>query len=271
MDKETIECVLDYLRTEVVKTLDITGGAPELHADFRYLVIEARKLNLHVIDRCNLTILLEPGQEDLGEFLATHQVEIIASMPCYLEENVDRQRGKGVFEKSIQALQRLNILGYGRTGSDLMLNLIYNPQGPSLPPAQDALERDYKKELGDRYGIEFNKLFTLSNMPINRFGGTLISTGQFDDYIHLLKEAHRDENLENVMCRNLVSVDWQGYVYDCDFNQMLGLHMRHNGKSKVHLSELINVDIEGMPIVVRNHCYGCTAGQGSSCGGALTS
>jgi radical SAM/Cys-rich protein len=221
------------------------------------------------MDRCNLTILGEPGQEDLAGFLADHAVEITASLPCYTEELVDRQRGKGVYEKSIAAIRKLNALGYAKPGSGLTLNLVYNPQGPSLPPAQDKLEADYKRILGETFGIVFDRLFTLANMPIQRFGSTLISKGQFAPYMKLLRDSYREDNLATVMCRTLISVDWQGYVYDCDFNQMLGLPLAIVGKPKVKLAELIGRDLEGNPIAVADHCFGCTAGQGSSCGGAL--
>ena len=266
MSRDTIADVMTYLSVSRVKALDITGGAPELHPHFRSLVTRARELGVHVIDRCNLTILEEPGQEDLAGFLSESEVEIIASLPCYTEELVDRQRGKGVYEKSIRALQKLNAAGFG---TKLALNLVYNPQGPALPPAQEKLEADYKRILGEAHGIVFNRLYTLANMPIQRFGSTLISKGQFNDYMRLLRESHRDENLESVMCRTLLSVDWQGYVYDCDFNQMLGLPMTFGRKERIHLAELIGRDLHGNPIAVRDHCYGCTAGQGSSCGGAL--
>jgi radical SAM/Cys-rich protein len=271
MSRETMADVVTYVGISRVKNLDITGGAPELHPHFRELVARARELGVHVIDRCNLTILEEPGQEDLAGFLAAHEVEVTASLPCYTEELVDRQRGKGVYDKSIRALKRLNSAGYGNR---LPLNLVYNPQGPSLPPAQDKLEADYKRILGETHGIVFNRLFTLANMPIQRFGSTLVTKGQFNDYMRLLREAHRDENLEGVMCRTLLSVDWQGYVYDCDFNQMLGLPLQLAGQdrktaTRVRLAELIGRDLQGNPIAVRDHCYGCTAGQGSSCGGAL--
>ena len=271
MGRETLADVLAYLEAARVGTLDITGGAPELNPYFRELVTRARSLGLQVMDRCNLTILEEPGHEDLASFLAAQRVEIVASLPCYLEDNVDRQRGKGVFEISIRALRRLNALGYGREGSDLGLSLVYNPQGPVLPPEQAQLERDYRRHLGERFGIEFNRLYTLANMPIQRFGSTLVSKGQFRDYMLLLRGAHREENLDAVMCRSLVSVDWQGYVYDCDFNQMLGLPLRLNGRPRVHLRQLTSDDLDGNPIVAMDHCYGCTAGQGSSCGGALAS
>ena len=269
MDQETLEDVLAFMRTSGVETLDITGGAPELHPGFRRLVRAARRLGVRVMDRCNLTILLEPGQEDLAELLADQRVEIVASLPCYLEENVDKQRGLGVYGRSIQALKRLNALGYGRQGMGLVLNLVYNPLGAFLPPAQADLERDYKRELHQRFGIAFNSLFTLTNMPIQRFGSTLVSKGKFQTYMQLLKGAHRDEHLDAVMCRSLISLDWQGYLYDCDFNQMLDVPLRANGAPRSHIRDLIGVDLEGAPIAVANHCYGCTAGQGSSCGGAL--
>jgi len=270
MSREVLAEVMTFVGVSAVKTLDITGGAPELHAHFRELVVKARELGTHVIDRCNLTILEEPGYEDLAVFLRRNEVEIIASLPCYTEELVDRQRGKGVYDLSIKALKRLNALGYGAAGSSLVLNLIYNPQGPSLPPPQAKLEADYKRVLGETHGIVFNRLYTLANMPIQRFGSMLVSKGQFNRYMQLLREAHRPENLETVMCRTLVSVDWQGYVYDCDFNQMLGLPLRVSGAKRVRLAELIGRDLEGNAITVRDHCYGCTAGQGSSCGGALS-
>jgi radical SAM/Cys-rich protein len=269
MSRETIGDALAFLGVTGVKTLDITGGAPELHPHFRELVERARELGVRVVDRCNLTILEEPGQEGLGVFLKSNQVEIIASLPCYTEELVDRQRGKGVYEKSIRALRRLNGLGYGVPGGRLVLNLVYNPQGPSLPPDQATLEGEYKRVLGERHGIVFNRLLAIANMPIQRFGSTLVSKGQFDAYMALLHRSHRPENLDAVMCRDTLSVDWQGALYDCDFNQMLGLPLRLEGRKRVHLSELIGRDLAGNPIAVRDHCYGCTAGQGSSCAGAL--
>lgn len=269
MAGETVEQVLAYLAASGAATLDLTGGAPELNPHFRPLVARARALGVKVIDRCNLTVLEEPGQEDLAAFLAGHQVEVIASLPCYTEELVDRQRGKGVYEKSVRGIRRLNELGYARAGSGLVVNLVYNPQGASLPPAQEKLEADYKRILGETFGIAFNSLYTLANMPIQRFGSTLVSKGQFNDYMQLLRGAHSEGNVAGVMCRTLVSVDWRGYVYDCDFNQMLGLPLRIAGKARPHLTDLIGRDLDGNPIVVRDHCYGCTAGQGSSCGGAL--
>jgi len=269
MSSEVLDVVLAFLARKRAATLDITGGAPELHPHFRKLVRAARRMALRVMDRCNLTILEVPGQEDLAQFLAREQVEITASMPCYLEDNVDRQRGKGVFEASLRGLQSLNRLGYGLAETGLVLNLVYNPQGPSLPPSQETLEADYKRVLGEDYGIAFNRLYTLANMPIQRFGAVLISQGEFDRYLDLLRHAHLDANLEHVMCRNLISVDWRGYVYDCDFNQMLDLPLEHEARRRTHLSDLLDAELAGKPIRVAGHCYGCTAGQGSSCGGAL--
>jgi len=270
MTRETVGVVLAFLAASGVTTLDITGGAPELNPHFRELVVKARRLGVHVMDRCNLTILNEPGQEDLAEFLAANSVEIVASLPCYLEDNVDRQRGKGVFTGSIVGLKRLNALGYGRSHRPLELSLVYNPQGPSLPPAQPALEEAYRAHLGANFGVEFTRLYTLANMPIQRFGSTLVTKGQFASYMRLLRASHRDENLDAVMCRTLLSVDWQGHVFDCDFNQMLGIPLAVAGKRRVLLADLIGRDLEGNPIAVADHCYGCTAGQGSSCGGALS-
>ena len=262
--------VIDFLARRRLETLDITGGAPELNPNFRWLVSESRALGVHVIDRCNLTILQEPGREDLTEFLAGKRVEITASLPCYTQELVDRQRGEHVYEKSIAALRGLNALGYGHTDSGLVLNLVYNPQGPSLPPAQSALEAAYRRELGTRHGIVFNRLFTLANMPIQRFGSTLVSKGLFAPYMKLLRDQHSDDNLETVMCRSLVSVDWQGYVYDCDFNQMLAIPLGAGRRRRTHLRDLLlEQSLDDAPIAVADHCYGCTAGQGSSCGGAL--
>jgi len=269
MSRETIFEVIACIKAMNIRSLDITGGAPELNPHFRMLVEAVRQLGVRVIDRCNLTILFEPGQETLAQFLADQQVEITASLPCYLEDNVDRQRGKGVFETSIRALQKLNSLGYGQPDSPLKLNLVYNPQGPVLPPGQDGLKRDYQQRLLDSYGVVFNELYALTNMPIQRFGSTLVSKGQFEPYMKLLKDAYRPENLDTVMCRTLLSVDWQGYIYDCDFNQMLELPLTWKGRSRPHLRELLGANLEHNPIVVKDHCYGCTAGQGSSCGGAL--
>ena len=269
MSSEIVDLVLQVLDRRHVGTLDITGGAPELNPHFRRLVRAARDMGVHVMDRCNLTILEVEGQEGLAEFLTDQQVEIVASMPCYLEDNVDRQRGKGVFEASIRALKKLNTLGYGVEGSGLALSLVYNPQGPSLPPSQVALEADYKRILDERYGISFTRLYTLANMPIQRFGAILATHNQLEDYMALLQSAHREENLDGVMCRNTISVDYRGYLYDCDFNQMLDLPLSSPLGERTHLSALLAADLAGMPIKVAGHCFGCTAGQGSSCGGAL--
>ncbi|MBL8414395.1 MAG: arsenosugar biosynthesis radical SAM protein ArsS [Propionivibrio sp.] len=270
MSSETIEALIAFIAASPeVRVLDLTGGAPELNPNFARLVVAARSRGLKVIDRCNLTILEEPGFAEMAGFLAAHRVEIVASMPCYLEENVDRQRGYGTFEASIKALKRLNALGYGAPGSPLILNLVFNPQGPNLPPPQAPLEAAYKDRLGQDFGIVFNQLFTLTNMPIQRFGSMLISKGQFNSYMQLLRSAHRDENIEHVMCRHLLSVDWQGYLYDCDFNQQLALPIAEAGRPRLHISELNAEALDGHAIRVAEHCYGCTAGQGSSCGGAL--
>ncbi len=269
MTRHTIDEVLSLAEVTGVQTLDVTGGAPELNPDFRYLVQRAKRLGIQTIDRCNLTVLFEPGQEDLGEFLALQQVEITASLPCYMEENVEEQRGKGVYADSIRALQYLNSLGYGYQ-PELPLNLVYNPTGPVLPPPQETLQQDYKRELGERYGIQFNQLFTITNMPISRFGAVLLSQGQYVEYMQLLRDNFSADNLATVMCRNLLSVDWQGYVYDCDFNQMLDLPMLASDRRR-HITDLLAnaSELDGQSIVTGEHCYGCTAGQGSSCGGAL--
>ena len=273
MSRETADFVLEFLRASGAANLDLTGGAPELHAPFRYLVDEARGLGVHVIDRCNLTILEEPEQVEAGlaEFLAARRVEVVASLPCYQEDNVDRQRGKGVFERSIDGIRRLNGLGYGEAGSGLELNLVFNPQGPVLPPAQATLEAEYRQQLGAHHGIRFSRLLVIANMPIGRFGSMLVSKGEFEPYMATLRAAHQPANLRTVMCRGLISVDWRGFVYDCDFNQMLGIGLRCGDVGgRVHLGDLVGRDLAGSPIAIRDHCYGCTAGQGSSCGGALS-
>ncbi len=269
MTGETVAAVIDFLDATAVRTLDLTGGAPELNPHFCELVSAARTRGLRVIDRCNLTVLLEDGQQDTARFLAGHSVKVVASLPCYLKENVDAQRGDGVFGKSIAALRLLNTLGYGRAGSGLELDLVYNPQGATLPPPQQALEVDYRQRLADDYGIVFSHLLTLANVPINRFGSTLLSRGEFGSYLELLRGAHRDENLAAVMCRSLISVDWRGYVYDCDFNQMLDLPLQLDERPRLHISDLRGRELDGCPVQVAQHCYACTAGQGSSCGGAL--
>ena len=277
MDKANIDLVIEILKQHKVQTLDLTGGAPELMPHFRYLVKAARELGVAVIDRCNLTILNEPGQEDLAQFLADYNVDVVASLPCYSEENVDSQRGKGVFESSIEGLQKLNALGYGKDDPTLPLNLVYNPGGAFLPPGQVELEAAYKEQLGAEHNIQFNNLFTITNMPISRFGAVLLAQGEFYDYMNLLKDSYSPANLAGVMCLNTVSVDWEGYLYDCDFNQMLEIplsasHGANNVdtvKPSYHLSDLLTSDLNGFPIKVADHCYGCTAGQGSSCGGAI--
>ena len=269
MPRDIVDQVLHVLAVRRIPTLDITGGAPELNPHFRHLVHEARRLGIHVIDRCNLTVLNEPGFEDLADFLAAERVEITASLPCYTQDNVDKQRGDHVFESSILALRKLNALGFGVEGSELLLNLVYNPLGPYLPPGQEKLEADYKRELGTHFGVAFNRLYTLANMPIKRFGSTLITQGKFAAYMTLLRSAHNPANLDGVMCRSLVSVDYRGYLYDCDFNQMLGIPLVVAGKARRHITNLLGGEVDSAPISVAEHCYGCTAGQGSSCGGAL--
>ena len=273
MTDASLALLLQVIDSHAVGTLDLTGGAPEMHPRFRELVIHARREGLRVIDRCNLTLLSEPGYTDLAGFLAAQGVEISASLPCYSRGNVDKQRGDGVFDASIAGLQELNALGYGVEGSGLILNLVYNPQGPSLPPAQAQLEADYKAHLREDFGILFNHLLTITNQPIARFGSTLVSKGQFNSYMQLLRDSYRAENLDAVMCRNLLSVDWQGYLYDCDFNQMLDLPMQLPdliSRERAHLRDLLTASsLEGKPIVTRDHCFACTAGQGSSCSGAL--
>lgn len=273
MDADTIELVLKVLALAPFSSLDLTGGAPELHPQFRDLARAVRALGLRVIDRCNLTILHEPLQQDLARFLAQHEVEVVASLPCHSVDNVDRQRGAGVFAGSILALQQLNALGYGRPGSGLVLKLVYNPQGPSLPPDQARLEADYQRVLREQHQVEFNQLLVITNMPIQRFGSTLISRGQFETYMDLLRGSFLRDNLDHVMCRSLISVDWKGYLYDCDFNQQLGLaaglEVLSADDGAPHLRDLLDGGVEGAPIRVADHCYGCTAGQGSSCGGAL--
>ena len=267
MDSKTINKILDLIDLISIQQIDLTGGAPELNPEFRRLVMELKARKIKIIDRCNLTILFEPGQEDLAAFLAANEVEIVASLPCYEEENVDEQRGKGVYQRSIEALLMLNSLGYGK-GSLLKLNLVYNPTGASLPPAQIMLQEQYKKSLFRNYGIVFNELLTITNMPINRYGAVLLAKGEFYNYMGLLRNSYNHGNLDTVMCRNLISLDWKGDVYDCDFNQMLNLPiMSHNQRTIDDL--LKNPNLVGKSIATAEHCYGCTAGQGSSCGGAL--
>lgn len=281
MTKENVDLVLEVLKARKIKLLDLTGGAPELNPHFRELVVAARRLGVQVIDRCNLTVLEEPGQEDLAEFLAANQVQVTASLPCYSVDRVDAQRGKGTFDASIRGLQRLNSLGYGEGEGSLQLDLVFNPQGPQLPPPQGPLEADYKQQLRAHYGIRFNKLLVVTNMPISRFGAVLLAKNEYHDYIALLKENFSAANMKSLMCRSLVSVDWQGNLYDCDFNQMLELQLgveidglgnvgpSANGQAK-HLSDLLEAKEDMGMVAVAEHCFGCTAGQGSSCGGALS-
>jgi len=271
MDRHTAELAQDFIRTASPQTVDITGGAPELNPSFRWLVAQNRREGRHVIDRCNLTILFEAGQEELPHFLADQQVEIIASLPCYSEDNVTKQRGQGVYDKSTEALRRLNRIGYGKDGSGLVLNLVYNPVGAHLPPPQAQLEDDYKRELGNRFGIEFNHLYTITNMPIARFAHALQRDGKTETYMELLANSFNPTTLDGLMCRRLVSISWDGHLYDCDFNQMLDMKVG-NGKpfrlGEQPAAELINL-LREREILVDSHCYGCTAGAGSSCGGAL--
>jgi len=254
--------------SDELELVDLTGGAPELNAPFRRLVIAARSLGLRVIDRCNLTILSEPGQEDLADFLAANEVDIVASLPCYSAANVDGQRGGGVFERSIAALQQLNKLGYGRGEGKLTLDLVYNPTGPSLPPAQEALEADYKAELGARFGIEFDSLITITNMPIARFRHDLVRSGDLESYSALLHASFNPATVDGLMCRSLISVSWDGTLHDCDFNQMLSLPL--SGQSQQTIWDIQNLNsLSGRSISTDAHCFGCTAGAGSSCAGRL--
>ena len=270
MTTENIDYLLRLLDMPGIHTLDLTGGAPEMNPLFKELVQKASETNVKIIDRCNLTILLEPGYEDMAKFLADHRVQIVASLPCYIAENVDGQRGKGVYQKSIDALGVLNQLGYGLDDSDLTITLVYNPTGPYLPPSQQSLEAEYRSFLLDNYGVMFNQLFTITNMPIARFGSTLLSKGQFETYMNLLKDSFSAANLQNLMCTNQLSVDWRGYVYDCDFNQMLNMNIENPDKRQpMHIRDIIDIDLQAIPVRIADHCYGCTAGQGSSCGGAL--
>ena len=265
MTLETINQIIEFIKKFNIKIVDLTGGAPELNPHFDFLVKSVKKLNCHVIDRCNLTVLLEPNKSYLFSFFKKNNIEIIASLPCYQEKNVDAQRGNGVFKKSIKVLQKLNKIGYG-LDKNLKLNLVYNPQGPTLPPNQKSLESSYKKYLFDNYGILFRSLFTITNMPIARFGSTLISKGSFNSYMELLKKSFSSEALKHVMCKSMISIDYLGYVYDCDFNQMLGINLSNSEKK--HISIINKLEFKKR-INIANHCYGCTAGAGSSCGGSL--
>jgi radical SAM/Cys-rich protein len=268
MDQATMQLALTVAERLHVQNLDLTGGSPEMNPQFRWLVEQAKSAGLHVMDRLNPTIMEEPGYDWVGGFLARHEVEIVASLPCYSQDNVDEQRGDGVFESSIRALRQLNALGYGQPGNPLQLNLVYNPNGAFLPPGQEALEQTYHRLLGENFGIVFNRLYALANMPIQRFGSWLLSKGQFQGYMDTLRNAHRDENLASVMCRSTLSVGYDGQLYDCDFNQMFKLPLAGRDRP-THLRDLLDHDVPRR-IAVAGHCYGCTAGQGSSCGGALT-
>ncbi|TWT64033.1 arsenosugar biosynthesis radical SAM (seleno)protein ArsS [Rubinisphaera italica] len=269
MSAEVAEACLEFLSRANVNTLDITGGAPEMNPSFRRLVTQAHKLGRKVIDRCNLTILQAPGYEDLAEFLAEHQVEVVASLPCYLEENVNKQRGDRVFQRSIAALKKLNTLGYGVPDSGLSLSLVYNPLGPSLPPDQQRLEADYRRELRTRYGIEFTQLFTITNMPISRFLAELLQQEQYETYMQTMIEAFNPATIEGLMCRTMLSVDWLGNLYDCDFNQMLDLELLSGRLNIMNLDDESLLKLLNRKIVTGRHCFGCTAGCGSSCQGSL--
>jgi radical SAM/Cys-rich protein len=269
MSRQNVDAVLRFLARTDIPTLDITGGAPELHPDFAYLVASARRLGRHVMDRCNLTVIFEPGMEYLPEFFKLNEVELVCSLPCYSEENVDKQRGKGTFDASIRALQRLNEIGYGRPESELLLNLVYNPVGPHLPPPQEKLELDYKRILADSFGIVFNQLYCLTNMPITRYATHLKLRGEYDRYLELLETHFNAATLDQVMCRNLISIGWHGSVYDCDFNQILDLPLKDAAGKRLDIGSLIPAQVTNRPITVGDHCYACTAGAGSSCGGAL--
>ena len=271
MSRETVDAVLRFLGRTNIPTMDITGGAPELNPTFDHLVESAVGLGRHVMDRCNLTVIFEPGKDYLPQFFKRHRVELVCSLPCYSEENVDRQRGKGTFELSIRALKIFNKLGYGQSESGLVLNLAYNPVGPHLPPPQDKLEQDYKRILKEQFGIIFNRLYCLSNMPITRYQTHLKLRGEYEQYMELLESSFNASTLDQVMCRNLISVGWEGTIYDCDFNQMLNLPIR-DAEGKAFNISMLSVDqVQYLPITVGNHCYACTAGSGSSCGGALLS
>jgi radical SAM/Cys-rich protein len=270
MSRETIDAVLAFLGRTGIPALDLTGGAPELHPDFDYLVKSACALGRHVMDRCNLTVVFEPGKEYLPEFFKVHGVELVCSLPCYSQENVDKQRGKGTFDLSIRALQRLNEIGYGRPGSGLLLNLVYNPVAPHLPPSQDKLEREYKDKLAADFGVVFNRLYCLTNMPITRYAKHLQLRHEYERYTDLLENSFNGGTLDHLMCRNLISIGWDGSVYDCDFNQMLDLALTDEMGQRLNVASLQVEPLSTRRITVGDHCYACTAGSGSSCGGTLT-
>jgi radical SAM/Cys-rich protein len=267
MDRATMRACLNAVAGSRIPVVDITGGAPEMNPNFRWLVAESRALGAHVIDRCNLTILLVPGFEDLAEFLAQHRVEVVASLPCYLADNTDAQRGAGVFDRSITAMRRLNALGYGEPGAGLDLTLVYNPIGASLPPNQSSLEAAYRRELETRFGVRFTRLYTITNMPISRFLEDLVRQGQFETYMRTLIDAFNPSAVAGLMCRGTVSVGWDGTLYDCDFNQMLELPL--TPPAPRHIRDFNQAQLENRPIVTHQHCYGCTAGAGSGCQGSI--
>lgn len=269
MKRETLVQCLKVVKENSIECVDLTGGAPEMNPHFRWFSTECRALGTRVIVRSNLTIMSEPGHEDLPEFDAEHKLDIVASLPCYTEENVDKQRGKGTFERSIDAIRRLNKLCYAQQNSELKLDLVFNPSGPSLPGDQTELEADFKRELDKNFGIKFNNLFTITNMPIGRFGRMLARRGQLDPYIDLLASAYNAYATERVMCRNLISVGWDGFIYDCDFNQMLNLRTAFGAPT--HIDDFDYKSLVERRIATGSHCFGCTAGAGSSCSGALAS
>ncbi len=269
MTEATVDRIISLMtESKDLKTIDLTGGAPEMNPYFKKLVIAAKKLNLEVIDRCNLTIFFEPGHETLPEFLKEHQVHVIASMPCYTKDNVDKQRGRGVFDKSIEGLKRLNSLGFGVDGTGLILDLVYNPGGAFLPGDQKKLENDYKRELKSFFNLEFNQLYTITNMPIKRFLDDLNRQGKYEDYMNLLVNNFNPHAADSVMCKTLISIGWDGQIYDCDFNQMLEMPANYKKTTLWDIDKLS--DFQNKNIALGDHCYGCTAGAGSSCGGALT-
>ena len=265
MDQKTINEVIKFSLDNNIKIIDLTGGAPEINKHFKYIVQTCKENNIHIIDRCNLTILETEGMRDLPKFLAKHKVEIIASLPCYIEENVNAQRGEGVFKESIEELKKLNSLGYGKD-EELILNLVFNPQGPELPPEQSKLQVDYKNFLSEKYKIFFNKLYTITNMPISRFLDFLIASERYEEYMTSLVNAFNPATIDELMCTHTISVDWEGYLYDCDFNQMLGLKLQSESN---HISDFNIAAINKREIITSQHCYGCAAGSGSSCQGTV--
>ncbi|MGF1531986.1 MAG: arsenosugar biosynthesis radical SAM (seleno)protein ArsS [Puniceicoccaceae bacterium] len=270
--RETIERIINWYRRFPLSTVDLTGGAPEMAPDFQWLVQEIRKISpqARIIDRCNLVILNEPGYHWLGDFLKEQRVDIVASMPCYSPDNVNAQRGNGVFDRSIEALRELNALGYGTGDPGLPLHLVYNPGGAFLPPEATALEADYKRELKAHFGIVFDSLYVMTNLPIARFASYLRKEGKYEKYLDLLIQSFNPSTIPELMCRNTLSVSWEGEVYDCDFNQMMNLPLTNQGRHKPLLWDLDPNQLIGAQITTADHCFGCTAGAGSSCGGRLT-